>query len=449
MHKILASIVLLCLVFVLASCGTKEHTPVGPAPQNPEPAPAPAPAPAEVPKEYAKALNDQNTAVDFLEGEWRQCPMGVIRDDETTTTVTFNDDLSAVITRDDGEFALCKYKATTLMEDEDGSIDLITFIPYEFSKDLLDGNTDAYIDQPMMFQFLVCRAEGKDLLMMREPGNGESAIGYYVFGYNLLAGDTNAWIFCRDNDVLPRDREETLALRKKNSTFYAYGWCAAADYLVLQEVEGLELPISWYSDEINVTLIKYADNDHPLEAVFYDTAAIPGEGDMAMPDILQPMLGIATTDEEGIVIDYEQLSYIGYGVYKKEGVPNSSIPISIMFEDGSVETEYPSYEESSLTKLDTFVKLRVTALETVYDVKVMRLLMDTVTDEGPHFITEEWDHFDALNPEKPLVITAPYFNDMPTYGIMLTDQNGQVHLYAIAESGKDGSVLLIESFLYD
>jgi len=448
MRKILASIILLCLVFTLASCGEKEHVPVGPAPQQPEPAPAP--APIDVPKEYAKALNDQNTAVSFLEGEWSQCPMGVIRDDETTTTVAFNDDLTAVITRDDGEFALCKYKATTLMEDEDGSIDLITFIPYEFSKNLISGNASAYIDQPMMFQFLACRAEGKDLLMMREPGNGESAIGYEVFGYNLLAGDTNAWIFCRNNDVAPRDREETLALRKKNSTFYAYGWCASADYLVLQEVEGLELPINWFSDVMDVTLVKYADNDHPLEAVFYDTAAIPGEGDMVMPDILQPMLGIATTDEEGIVTDFEQLDYIGYGVYKRGGTPNgNAAPISIMFEDGSVETDYPSYEECSLTILDTFVKLRVTALETVYDVKVVRLIMDKMIDNEPHFKTEECHHIDVMDPEKPLVITAPYFNDMPTYGLMLTDQNGQDHLYAVSQSGKDGSLLLIESHQYD
>ena len=54
MRKILASIILLCLVFTLASCGEKEHTPVGPAPQQQDPAPAP--APIDVPKEYSRCV---------------------------------------------------------------------------------------------------------------------------------------------------------------------------------------------------------------------------------------------------------------------------------------------------------------------------------------------------------------------------------------------------------
>ena len=432
-------------MFCLASCG-QDHTPVGPAPQ-PQPNTDPEPAPVNEPKEYAKALNDQNTAVAFLTGEWRQCPMGIIQDDEVTTTIEFNADLTAKVTRDDGEYALCNYNVRTLMEDEDGSIDVITLIPYEVSKNLLE-NGNAYIDQTAMFQFLACRAEGKDLLMMREPGNGESAIGYWVFGYNLLAGDTNAWIFCRDNDVAPRDHEETVSLRKKDSQFYAYSWCSAADFYMLQEVGGIDFITTFYEDELYVLLMKYADNDHPLEAVFYDYAAIPGEGDMAMSDILQPMLGIVTTDEDGIVVDFEPLDYIGYGVYSLGRVP-ASYPISIMDEDGSVMTDYPRFEECMLTGKDECIQMRITANEVVTDLRVVSLTMDGMGDSAPHWITEELYRLNALYPEVPLVLTTPYLMDMPTYGIILRDSQGQEHLYEIWQSGKDGSLMLGESTDYE
>ena len=444
MRKILASIVLLCLVLCLASCG-QEHTPVGPAPQ---PDPVPEPDPVVAPKEYAKALNDQKTAVEFLTGEWRQCPMGVIRDDEVTTTIEFDDELKAVITRDDGEFALCDYRVTTLMEDEDGSIDLITLIPYEVSKDLFEGNMDYYIGETAMFQFLACRAEGKDLLLMREPGNGESAIGYWVFGYNLLAGDTNTWIFCRDNDVAPRDHDETVSLRKKNSTFFAYSWCSAADFFMIQELEGVDFYTTFYEDELYVVLMMYAVNDHPLEAVFYDYVAIPGEGDMAMSDILQPMFGIVTTDEDGIITDFEQLDYIGYGVYSMGYVPKS-YPISITEEDGSVMDEYPRFEECMLTGSDECIQMRITANETVRDLSVVSLSMDEMNETGPHWITEELYHLNSLTPDAPLVLTTPYLMDLPTYGILLHDSQGQEHLYEIWQSGKDGSLQISESTDYE
>lgn len=447
MRKKAALALFLCVVICLCSCGKQEHTPVGPAPVDP--GPQTDPVPSDGPKTYAKALNNQNDAVDFLEGEWQQCPLGVIRDGEQTTSIVFNDDLTAKITRDDGEFVLCNYKVATLMEDEDGSIDEITLIPYEASKDIFDGDLKYYLDIPSIFQFLVCRTEKKDLMLIREPGNGQSAIGYDVFGYNLLAGDTNAWVFCRDNDVAPRDREETLSLRKKNSTFYAYSWCCGADYFMLQEVGGIEFSTVFYEDKLDVVLIRYADNDHPLEGVFYDYAAIPGEGDMALPDILQPMFGIVTTDEDGIVTNFEQLDYLAYGVYGAGGSPNRNYPISIMEEDGSVMTDYSYFDECVLTGKEESIQMRVTALENVSDVRVVSLTMDDMTDGCPHWTTETLYSMYSMSPSIPLVITTPYLMDTPTYGIILCDTNGQEHLYEIWQSGYDGSLQLSESNNYD
>ena len=448
MRRITAVLMLICLMLCMVSCGNQEHTPVGPEPQT-DPGSQTDPG-TDSAKEYAKALNDQNTAVDFLEGEWMQCPMGVITEGEPVTSIVFSDDLTASITRDDGEYVLCKYSVSTIMEDLSGSIDELTLIPYEFSKNLFDGqDMSYYLDVPAVFQFLVCRTEKKDLMMIREPGNGESVIGYNVFGYNLLAGDTNAWVFCRDNGLAPLDHEETMSLRKKDSTFYAYSWCCAADYMMLQEVEGIEFTTDWYGDTIDAVLIGYADNDHPLEGVFYDHAAIPGEGDMSLPDILQPMFGIVTTDKDGIITDFEQLDYMGYAVYTVGGVPNSAYPISITEDDGTAAEGYTSVAECRLTDSEECIRMLITANENISDISVVSLTMDEMQDSEPHWITEELYHIYAMSPYYPLSLTTPYLMDLPTYGILIHDQNGQEHLYEIWQSGYDGSLQLNESTNYN
>ena len=438
MKKIAAAVLSLCMILCLVSCGETEPAPVDPVPQ-----PEPEPVPVIETKEYTKALTDEASALEFLKGEWSMCPMGVQRD-EQTTTITFMDDATVEVVRDDGEFALCKVSMNTLMSDSNGSLNMFTLDPYEFSKNFTSGDSSYYIGVDAMFQFLVCRADGIDLLMIREPGNGESQIGYEGFGYNLLAGDTNAWLFYRNNGIAPRDHEETISLRHKNDTFYAYCWCCAADYYMLQEVSLNDFLTEWGDSQVYVGVMEYADNDHPLEGVFYDSAAIPGEGDMGLPDIFQLMLGKVTTDEDGIVVDFEQLDYMAYGAYFIGGTPWDQYPISIMEEDGTIAA-CEDYTECRITDDDQCIQIRAEAKDVVYKVRVVKLTMLDMEDAKPNWFVEEIYEQDELVSGKPLLITAPYLMDMPTYGLLIRDKDGADHLYEIWQSGYDGSLMLNEA----
>ena len=51
---------------------------------------------------------------------------------------------------------------------------------------------------------------------------------------------------------------------------------------------------------------------------------------------------------------------------------------------------------------------------------------------------------DALSPDRPLLLAIPFVETIPNRGISYVDADGALRQYAIVESGKDGTIFLME-----
>lgn len=61
-------------------------------------------------------------------------------------------------------------------------------------------------------------------------------------------------------------------------------------------------------------------------------------------------------------------------------------------------------------------------------------------------LTREEDLYtaDALSPGRPLLLAIPFVETIPNRGISYVDADGTLRQYAIVESGKDGTIFLME-----
>ena len=51
---------------------------------------------------------------------------------------------------------------------------------------------------------------------------------------------------------------------------------------------------------------------------------------------------------------------------------------------------------------------------------------------------------DALSPDRPLLLAIPFMETLPNRGVSYVDADGALRQYAIVESGKDGTIFLME-----
>ena len=61
-------------------------------------------------------------------------------------------------------------------------------------------------------------------------------------------------------------------------------------------------------------------------------------------------------------------------------------------------------------------------------------------------LTREEDLYtaDALSPDRPLLLAIPFVETIPNRGVSYVDADGTLRQYAIVESGKDGTIFLME-----
>lgn len=61
-------------------------------------------------------------------------------------------------------------------------------------------------------------------------------------------------------------------------------------------------------------------------------------------------------------------------------------------------------------------------------------------------LTREDDLYtaDALSPDRPLLLAIPFVETLPNRGVSYVDADGALRQYAIVESGKDGTIFLME-----
>lgn len=89
--------------------------------------------------------------------------------------------------------------------------------------------------------------------------------------------------------------------------------------------------------------------------------------------------------------------------------------------------------------------LTILATEDVKDLKVLKLSMVDVSDDGKvTYDTEELYSQDVLEVNRPIEIGITFYGDLPEYGISYTTADGTTHQYAVYQSGRDGSIVMDE-----
>lgn len=73
-------------------------------------------------------------------------------------------------------------------------------------------------------------------------------------------------------------------------------------------------------------------------------------------------------------------------------------------------------------------------------------IVDFREDGDQLTLTREEDLYtaDALSPDRPLLLAIPFVETIPNRGVSYVDSDGALRQYAIVESGKDGTIFLME-----
>jgi hypothetical protein len=107
---------------------------------------------------------------------------------------------------------------------------------------------------------------------------------------------------------------------------------------------------------------------------------------------------------------------------------------------------YSAYDEFIADTTEPQVMILFSAEGTVRDFKVLKLNFEDVDESGRvMFSAIELYTQDRLIPERPLVLGMTFFGSIPHYGISYVDESGTTRNYAVEMSGKDGSLLMVES----
>ncbi len=433
MKKAAVWILLAGILFCLTSCGETPELVADPAQTPAEPEPVV--ISGTEPDLYKDLLKTEEDALALLDGSWRLCPMGRIPGEQEKSTELVIDGKSgnAELVRDDGETITMEVSFGSLYGEGD-HMDEMIFTLDEISPVIVEAASGYPLEEPISYQFFVCNAGESDLLMLREVGNGISILGDEGFGFNLMSSD-RGWTLIRT----PAAGKKEEVQKKKNAIFYAYRWLSGKLGYFLQEMDGNEFEEDW-GFPVWVVSVRPASNGHSLRGVWY--SSVPDNGQDG--EVLMPGLVRVETDEDGAVTDLEELEYAGYGLYQMGTPVIDHNPIHIGWAEDHLDG-YEDWIEASVTDNDDHIEVLIWPDQTLSDVKICSLFMDGFSEDNiPQWIADPVYTLDELEPDRPLLLTLPYLQDMPTFGIAFTDPDGQEHLYEIWQSGKDGSLLLNE-----
>ena len=434
MKKLAVWILLTGILFGLTSCGGTPEPVADPVQPPAEPDPVAVSGTETETDVYQDLLKTEADALAFLNGSWRLCPMGRIpgEQEKATELVIDGESGKAELIRDDGEKITMDVSFRSLFG-EGGHMDEMIFALNEISPAIEEAAPGYPLDYPVSYQFFVCNAEGSDLLMLREVGNGISILGDEGFGFNLMSSD-RGWSLIRTPTA---GKEEDPPQKKENAIFYAYRWLCGKLGCFLQEMDGNEFEEDW-GFPVWVVSVRPASNGHALRGVWYPFDSGNGRDD----ETLMPGLVRVETDEDGAITDLEDVEYAGYGVYRMGTPVIDHNPIHIGWAEDHLDS-YEDWVEVSVTDSDEHIETLVWPDQTVSEVKICTLFMDGFSEDNvPQWIAEPVYTLDELEPDCPLLLKLPYLQDMPTFGIAFTDSDGQEHLFEIWQSGKDGSLLL-------
>lgn len=253
-----------------------------------------------------------------------------------------------------------------------------------------------------------------------ENGTGEAGEIYAVFN---CTGDEPAcvlegWV---RNCFMPLD----------DGSFYNYGFNGAmyaimANYTLSED--GSELICNDY-------FFTYEKEDFEHIGIFYNTT-----GDWDKMKSYELQIGMDEFDafaqgyrDKAVTIPMISLS----ALQQKD-----PLPVSAKWANKSDLPE--TFEEFTADQTNASVKIIFSAEDCVRNFKLLSLTFRDASEDGTLlFDTQDLVTYESLNSSTPLVIEMTFFGDIPNYGISYIGENDTPYRFALAENGKDGSLILL------
>ena len=123
---------------------------------------------------------------------------------------------------------------------------------------------------------------------------------------------------------------------------------------------------------------------------------------------------------------------------------SDSMDISADWAENVIDT-VTDYEEIIIDDYDYAMNIMFTAANPVSSFKIISVEYADFQEDGtPIFLTDTIYNYGELDKGQSLMVKLGFPGDMPSYGISYIDINGVEKQYALQQSGKDGSLIMIE-----
>ena len=251
--------------------------------------------------------------LNYLEGAWEFCPYGfdAPEGEEVDLSFTQAQGSCSFLKRSDASFVsggIILGKTS----DELAASDMFTLTITDITRDFCDAPEELK-GVSTDFQFMMGLMEGRDVLILRQLGNGDSALVHKTFLDDTACWD-GCWLFVRSRDLAFSDQQMD-EWRKKDQDFYAFMWMDSGDKICLQAVSGKERDIDWYGETVPAVLWSLSETEErPYQIVTYWLK--DGE-QFAHPGSFQPGLVHVKTDAEGCLTELTRMEYLGFGAYRQ------------------------------------------------------------------------------------------------------------------------------------
>lgn len=119
--------------------------------------------------------------------------------------------------------------------------------------------------------------------------------------------------------------------------------------------------------------------------------------------------------------------------------------VSVDYASDDFLAQTGTYDEVIIDDSNVLTRLVFTVNIKVKDFKYLEILLtDCIDDKCSFDVVEELYSINELRPERTLVIGMEFVGSIPNRGISFVDETGTTRYFSINQSGKDGSVFLLE-----
>ena len=197
---------------------------------------------------------------------------------------------------------------------------------------------------------------------------------------------------------------------------------------------------------INYYATRPKDENQYVKGFFRDPECGEGQHIYEELDLNDDSFGQLIQDQVGEIREFELTPFSDY--IPSQGTLEPAEPaepaVTIQWAEDTL-ANYSSYDTLIADESEPQVKILLSSTYPLKNFNFLKLSIDGADEQGRLITTTESIYNIAtLMPNHPLVVAMTFYGDLPSYGISYKDEKGETRNLYITQSGKDGSLMLVE-----